>query len=440
MRVCDATGNWGACNGEVLPVVENCADPNADENCDGFECGIWGRSLTGLSIFGAAGLPQGRAAFAGMFSQFSLDGTPHTSQGGEDIAVLSMGRGGAVEWVFKAGSAAGDGVSAVAGGPNGQTLLGGYFGGPVSLGGTTRSGSVIISLDPDGKVSWSKALPPQLSIRDLSVDPQGNIAFTGTFNGTITVDGETLVNPGTAPGLCVGRLRPGGELDWAKAWTDPSGVEGHYIAASSADEIVVAGAVGARVDFGGGLTSHVGGQDVFVLQLSGAGGYLAAETMGTTGRDLPTGLSASPSGNVNLTFFENNQPSSTQIRGFHFKEGQVILDYMQWATGLNTQIGRSACVSDDAGGVAIVGRTPTNGASVGNVNLPGGVSLLLRMDLTASIAWYRELGNAGQVSALARSFTGELSVAGTTPSASFDLGSGPVTGGTGMTYMVQTGR
>src|SRR5690606_17005762 len=149
----------------------------------------------------------------------------------------------------------------------------------------------------------------------------------------------------TSTALCVGRLRPGGQLDWVKSWGAPSGLDGRFVATSASGDIFVAGAANEGIDFGGGRTNHIGGQDVFVLQLDSKGDYLASVMMGTALRDLPTGLSSSPSGAVNLTYFENNQTSSTEIRGFHFASGQFVLDYSQSVTGFSTQQPRQQSLS-----------------------------------------------------------------------------------------------
>jgi hypothetical protein len=45
VQTCGPDGtSWGACEGEVLPAQETCAG-TADENCDGFDCGIWAKLI-----------------------------------------------------------------------------------------------------------------------------------------------------------------------------------------------------------------------------------------------------------------------------------------------------------------------------------------------------------------------------------------------------------
>ncbi len=112
-QTCNALGDgYGECLGESLPAVEDCSASDVDENCDGHECGIWGKAIPQIylhavtEVDGAllvAGTFFGSVTFAGEEHVASF---PHTgfvakvSASGDELWFVQMDRAiGAVRQV-----------------------------------------------------------------------------------------------------------------------------------------------------------------------------------------------------------------------------------------------------------------------------------------------------------------------------------------------------
>ncbi|MEZ4315788.1 MAG: hypothetical protein R3F14_47835, partial [Polyangiaceae bacterium] len=101
MRTCQASGTWGACDGEVVPVAETCLSTE-DEDCDGSECALWS------AIFGDAALqrpldmaidPGGNVLLLGTFQgDMQVDSTLLSSKGSNDLFLIKLTPTGTVAW------------------------------------------------------------------------------------------------------------------------------------------------------------------------------------------------------------------------------------------------------------------------------------------------------------------------------------------------------
>ncbi len=138
----------------------------------------------------------------------------------------------------------------------------------------------------------------------IVLDDQENVYVTGSFNGEVDFNpGAGTNNLGTA-GVASGfvlKLNSAGVYQWAAN----IGASGTDIKLDFAGNVLVTGTFAGTVNFnpggtGGSLISS-GSNDVFVLKLTNAGGYVWAVKMGGTGAEAGNAIAVDRSNNVYTT-------------------------------------------------------------------------------------------------------------------------------------------
>jgi len=212
--LCGQDAMWGECSGEVLPQPESCASPD-DENCDGLDCTTWVKTLTG-DVYGTAVAADAQGnvyASVAFYSGVDFgDGTPVVPLGNGDVA--------------------------------------------------------LVKYDAAGKLLWKKVFPAAgtQEIRDIAVDPSGNVAFIGQSDASIDF------GKGPIPaGVFVVKLDPEGTALWSAVGQASSYAAGTTIASDSKGHVVIGG-VGKSIDFGTGAIDAVDGNSFFVGKLDGTTG------------------------------------------------------------------------------------------------------------------------------------------------------------------------
>ena len=230
-----------------------------------------------------------------------------------------------------------------------------------AAGGDDDLDGLLVKLDPAGGVAWVKVLSDigAQAIAAAAIDPWGGVVFTGSFEGTIDLDGPPLiaesdrdilfarldedgalvwqrrlgatgksfgVGVGVSPSGRIVLLARGatdidlgtGELsargtsafvagfdrDGAPRWSRKLGGSGEVfaggVAALHGDRFVVAGGFTGTADFGAGLLTSAGGSDVFVVKLGGSGEVLWSARFGDESDQTVFGIAAGPGGRVAL--------------------------------------------------------------------------------------------------------------------------------------------
>ncbi len=141
----------------------------------------------------------------------------------------------------------------------------------------------------------------------VAVGASGNVAVTGHFQG-ITDFGGGLVTSfthaslGPSRDVFVASYSPTGGYIWAKSIGGVGNEEGKGVAVDGSGNVLVTGFQGSyQVDYGAGLQSTSGANDIFVAKYSSTGGYIWSKTVGGTGYDSGMGIAADASGNVIVT-------------------------------------------------------------------------------------------------------------------------------------------
>ena len=134
----------------------------------------------------------------------------------------------------------------------------------------------------------------------VTVDGGGNVVLTGQFQNTVDFGGGPLTSTGSL-NIFVAKYSSTGTYVWAKR-TSGSGYEFvKAIAADASGNAILTGYFSGTVDFGGGLLSSAGQDDVFVAKFSAAGAHLWSMSAGGTAEEVVADLALDASGNVILT-------------------------------------------------------------------------------------------------------------------------------------------
>ena len=119
-----------------------------------------------------------------------------------------------------------------------------------------------------GTCLWSKRVSSSSSTSGLGYgatsDSSGNVAFTGEVYGTADFGGVTTSTSGAS--TFVVKYSPSGSCLWAKAYGGNN--VGCAIASDSLGNLITTGNWSGTADFGSGILSSVGGNEVFVLKLA----------------------------------------------------------------------------------------------------------------------------------------------------------------------------
>ena len=193
--------------------------------------GVWAASSGGGSGDWGTGIAVdslGNVFIAGYFqSQFVFNEIPHSSEGNRDAFVAVYDASGTPQWAVTGGGPWNDWFNKVAVDADGSNiyLTGEFESVSVLIGGITlqnantsppRRDILLMSFDASGTAQWGIRAGSMEHdyANDVTVDDNGDVYITGTFNDTIVFDDITLIN--TAGDLYLAKLDQSGNALWAK--------------------------------------------------------------------------------------------------------------------------------------------------------------------------------------------------------------------------------
>jgi hypothetical protein len=241
---------------------------------------------------------------------------------------------------------------------------------------------------------------------NITVDPVGSVLFSGWFNGTIDFGGGPLASTG-GDDIFVVKLDPEGSRLWSKQFGGP-GVRQyvHGLAADAEGNVLVSGLFEETIDFGGGLLTSAGGDDVFVAKLDAEGNHLWSKRFGGAGDDYATRLALDENGDIIFTggfqqaidFGGGPIPSVSTYDIFVAKlDGDGVHLWSHSFGGPDEQAGEDVAFTPD-GGVVVTGFL-RGSATFGNTVLSsaGGDDIFfLRLNSQGNPLWSRRYGSQGQ--------------------------------------------
>lgn len=206
----DGSG-YDACTGQVPPAKEDCA-AKGDEDCDGVPCSdaLWAK------VFGDMDTQRARAVavdsngdvivVGDLGGSADFGGGPILSGGSTDVFVAKLKADGKYLWAKRFGDGASQSAFGVAVDTSGNIAVSGSFQGTLDFGvgalqntNATDTRAFIAKLDSSGKPLWSKAYGPaggQTSANSVGFDSGGNILATGGFTGSIDFGKGSLPSTG----------------------------------------------------------------------------------------------------------------------------------------------------------------------------------------------------------------------------------------------------
>jgi hypothetical protein len=241
---------------------------------------------------------------AGNFNAVIDLGTgPLVSAGGADIFVAKYASSGTPLWAHRYGGASDESGYGVAVDAGGNVFLTGFFMGSTDFGGGALyspymdEDTFVLKLSRAGAYLWAR------NFSNTSRDIGQAVALTAA--GDVVIAGYNLgafegVQSRGKEDIFVVRLAGGtGAKLWSQRFGGSTSDQAFGVAVDSADDIVVTGSFQGNVDFGGGALTATG-QDIFLLELTGAGAYRWAKHFGGTLDFVNSGLAVATDSAANV--------------------------------------------------------------------------------------------------------------------------------------------
>lgn len=279
----------GACMGKAPCSIVMDQDRSADALFGIPGQAMWALQLTGPGIEetgkGVAIDKDGNVIVVGSFTQTiapkaATPATTLTANGtSSDAFVFKVdGTNGSVIWARQFGGMSADGAAAVAVDSSNNIYIAGSVTGPLDLGAgnvnTTGGDAVILKLGPDGSRIWARVLSGSMSegANTIAVDAD-SVVVTGTFGGSMTVDGATSNSAG-GPDIFVMSVSPSnGSTQWFKTFGGTSLDIPRAVTIDTTGSVIVTGTFRGTINFGGStLTAPSTADATFVTKLAGANG------------------------------------------------------------------------------------------------------------------------------------------------------------------------
>ena len=274
-------------------------------------------SLASETVYGLALGPNDEVVIVGQLgtSPLSFGGTALTTAGGADAFIARFDAAGHHQWSARYGNSLSQAAKAVAIQRSpfvlGQTVVAGDFQGMMNLasGTLTSAGGqdiFLVCFDEAGNALWGRRFGDSADqrVNSIAVDPlSGQIAVTGTFQGTIDFGGSALTSDAGWDGY-VAVFTPG-SFTASNAWSTQLGggddQQGLSVAFDYSGNLLTAGSFRGSLTLGSDTRTSAGGRDFFVSKHSASGTLLWLETGGDEADQELTGVTADTLNRVRVT-------------------------------------------------------------------------------------------------------------------------------------------
>jgi len=239
---------------------------------------LWSRRLGSLgNDYGVDVAVDGAGGFAvtGLFSgAVNFGGATLTSVGATDVFLAKYNADGVHQWSRRMGGTNFDDVAGVAVNAAGDVAIHGELFTSANYGGQTLTsvGSTdvyVAKYDAGGLHVWSQRFGgvDMDRARAVAMDGLGDVVISGSFSGTGDLGGEPIV--GGAADIYLARYDAAGVHKWSRAFGHPATIdEGYGIATDALGDVLLTGAFTQTIDFGGGVLTTEGWDDIFLVKFS----------------------------------------------------------------------------------------------------------------------------------------------------------------------------
>jgi len=223
--------------------------------------------------------PSGNAFIAGYFQFTAYFGTGSiTTSGGSDVFIAKISPQGDWVWTGVAGGASSSEAYAVAVDSQGGVFVAGEFYSGISFGNITYSTGgysnsfIAKAIDRGNSVDWDWAVTVDSSssnsAEDIAFDPNGDLVFTGNFQGTASFGNTAMTSSGNQD-VYVAKILSNGNSAWAQKAGSGSNDAGLGIGMDSQGNLYVTGYFFQNtISFGSVDIATSGGFDAFIAKMS----------------------------------------------------------------------------------------------------------------------------------------------------------------------------
>ncbi|WP_247232094.1 SBBP repeat-containing protein [Telluribacter sp. SYSU D00476] len=127
-----------------------------------------------------------------------------------------------------------------------------------------KSGNVISWLNSSGVVQWNRQLG-NASIYDIAASADGGVYITGSFEGTLNVEGLTLTSSGGTD-VFLAKLNRSGGLVWMKREGGRQNDYGIRVDPGARGELYVTGTFNSTTTLAGTSLSSAGNSEIFIVR------------------------------------------------------------------------------------------------------------------------------------------------------------------------------
>jgi hypothetical protein len=343
---------------------------------------LWARVIGADSDESGKGIATdsvGNVLVTGYQGSYSVDygAGPQTSRGGNDIFVAKYSSAGSWIWSKTVGGSGYDQGNAITADTSGNVFVTGYIGaggtgvdfggGPLVSAGLADG--FLVKYSSTGAHVWSKRLGGAGNDTGMAVstDGSGNVIVAGSFEGTVDFGGGALTSSGSRD-VFVAKYSPTGQHLWSKKFGSSGDEVGYGVAFDSAGEVLLSGKFQGSVGFGGTALTSAGGDDIFLVKLSGTnGGHVWSKGFGGPSGDIALSVAVDSSRNVAITgYFTGNvnfgggvlSGSGLDVFVAKYNSGGTHLSSRRFG-GFDTQIGNSLAMKS-TGEVSVTGYFSSN--------------------------------------------------------------------------------
>lgn len=460
MHSCKGDGSeWGPCTDEVQPAIESCAFA-ADENCDGFDCGIWAQALGGAGE-AVAFDAQGNVFVAGTFyGTLQFGGDSLISAGGTDIFLAKFDPFGKYLWSKRFGDAANQTPHAIVADSNGNAILIGDSSGTINFGGQNLpKGYFVAKLDKSGAHIWSNGAGGTYpdgfyeQKANVAIDPQDNVIVAGTFLGTMNFGNGPLPDASAATtDIFVAKLDAASGSaapangGWAKRFGDAKADAATGLAVDGSGSVLVAGNFDGVLNLGKTSMTAAVPAALFVAKLDFNGSQVWSNSYDGSVGNARVGVDSlgnlRVSGKFSGTLKLDGSTTLESSSGGYFVASLTTGSFVQWGStyAVPSQFWYSAATNPS--GDTILMTLGHGSADFGGGPLQGsGLSIFLaKLDAKGMHIWSKVLstGIPQDARRIAMAPNGEAVMVGGEAGSGLSVGTLPVPDAGG--YVVKLGR
>jgi hypothetical protein len=273
---------------------------------------VWSKRFGDASDQTANGIAvdgSGNVIVGGYFyGTIDFGGAPLTNVNGENGFIAKLDTNGSPVW-SKSFHGNGDQVmSGIAASSTGEVFATGRFFGSADFGGgdlpsAGGADAFLVKLSAAGDHVWSKHFgdAADQAGSSVAVDSAGNVIVTGSFDGSVNLGGNGVLQSMGSTDLFVAKFDTAGAFAWGERFGDAGNQPGSFVAADKNGNVLVSGFYASAINFGDGPHASAGSYDIFLAKLDANGNNVWGKSFGDKNAQEAYGLAVDGSGNALIT-------------------------------------------------------------------------------------------------------------------------------------------